>query len=95
MNYNISAANIEKILKLDIDTLENEIEKVNASIEQAKKEKTIYKLSLYRTALKIVLVSKKQNKDVNLQMISEMINSSSLFMTKTGRNHSSAAPRER
>lgn len=86
MDYTIKASNIKKLLKLDIPTIEKKIAYADKVIAKTTNDLSLYKISLYKRALEIILVSKKQNEDVNLQTINELINTSTLFTVDRSRN---------
>ena len=96
MNCAINKHTIEKLLKLSIEEIETKIGKVDELLSAPQKEKTRYKLVIFKRALQIILVSKLQSKDVTLQTINELLDSSNIFSgPNISSDSSSAAPRKR
>ncbi len=96
MICSVNKFTINGLLKKDIDKLQERIDKVDELLKKTTNEKTSYKLLVYKRALQIILVSKMQNKEVDLATINQLINSSALFATKNERSHRECTgPRKR
>ncbi len=96
MNYKITKSNIEKLLKKDIPALEKQVDAVDVLLKKTTNNDTIYKLLMYKRALQIIIVSKAQNQDVDLEEINELMRNSTLFsLHNARRDDECTGPRKR